>query len=244
MIFLDQWLKRLGLMALAVGACVLAALVIARRTDNGGPIPTPEQVQDAGAVPVEDASARRVAALVRENDSLRAQLERVRKSFPKVQPIATGCVVTKAEPAHGPARPDPAPAPGCPVDALPPCLLRDGDLAEVRATGALLDFGGRRGLIGAAEFWRMTPPPPAKIWGGDLNVDAGEIAAVPQPKPTRWMAGPAVGVSGNGPMFGAVLITPERRVWRLSGRGMAGVMAGEGDGAVWCGVAFEWGGKR
>lgn len=241
MIYLDAWLKRIGLGALLIGSIVLAVLVIGRHGETDGPRPTPEQVRAAGAVPVEDASARKVAALIRENESLRDQLARVRRTYPKARPIATGSVVTETQPACGIARPDPPPVPGCPVVPLEPCLLRNGDSAEVRATGALLDISGRKALIGAAEFWRLTPPPPAKIWGGDLNVDAGTISAMPPPRLTRWMAGPIAGVSGQGAMLGAVVLTPERRVWRITGRGMAGLMAGQGDAVVWGGVVFGWG---
>lgn len=241
MIYLDQWFKRLGIGVLLVGGVVLGVLAVMKFSGpDQKPMPTPEQVRHAGAVPVEDASAREVARLVSQVDALKRLLEKVRTELPQARPIATGSVKTEAQPACGIARPDPEPTPGCPVVALEPCLLRNGDSAEVRATGALLDISGRRALIGAAEFWRLTPGPEAKIWGGDLRVDAGEVHAVPPEKPGGWMAGPALGVSGSGIMAGAVLVTPEKRVWRFSGRGVVGLMAGQGDAAVWGGVVFGW----
>lgn len=97
--------------------------------------------------------------------------------------------------------------------AAPACLLAEGDLGEVRAAVAGLETrAGNLVVVGAAEAWRVSPPPAARLFGGPLRLEA----AVEERGggPGGWGGGARVQAGRRGVLAGPALALPPWHLWR------------------------------
>lgn len=169
-----------------------------------------------------------------EHVDLMAEIRRLQMASPGVKPTAvvhgsTGPVVVP--PQTPPQTPS---GPVCPqVPAPPDCVLRPGDAGEV--TAAIATFETRAGnavAVGAAEAWRVDPPPRTKLFGGPLRL---EFTVKEQKPPPRWGAGAGIWAGRWGWAVGPVVAFPPARLWSTQVEVVAG--AGVGSGGEWSGGA-------
>lgn len=101
----------------------------------------------------------------------------------------------------------------------------------------------RRGnwlALGEVTIERTQPPPREVIATVPWQADLTRYLRAPEPTSPRWMAGPALAVSGEGAMGGAVILGPERVAWRTRIRPAGLLLAGQGQGVVGVGITVGW----
>jgi hypothetical protein len=205
------------------------------------------ELRAAGLAVAADLTARQLRARVAELEAgsadLKAELERVRHASPGARPVGTVSATTGPVPAGGPTRPPwpCAPVAPCPVTpdappvdpgpppALQACLLAAGDTGEVRVLGAALATrAGNLVVVGAAEAWRLDPGPPARLFGGPLQVKVSREAPVGTP---GWGVGVVALAGRSGWAAGPAISPPPLSFWGLQLEALAG--AGVGPGGEW-----------
>ena len=209
------------------------------------------ELRAAGMAVAGEATARQLRARVAELEAgsadLAAELERVRRAAPGARPVGTATATTGPVPAGGPARPPwpcapvapcpmppEAPAgPTVPAQALPACLLAPGDTGEVRVSGAALATrAGNLAVVGAAEAWRLEPGPPARLFGGPLQVD---VVREKQRAGPGWGVGLVASAGRAGWSAGPAISPPPLALFGLQLEALVG--AGVGQGGEWAATA-------
>ena len=197
--------------------------------------------------PVPDIRPR-VHSLELENADLRAALALTRAAAPTAKPIAvvrasTGRVRVAAHPAtqapssgatSSPVQP-PAGHSGEGGASPRPCVLREGDDAEIRIDEvALRTKAGTTLLVGAASAWRGD----VRLFGGPFSAAATEAAqkAPPAPDVARWGVGVVAGAGTHGLLAGGLVTSPEGRLpllgWRIAAVGIGAAGASEAIGLL------------
>lgn len=99
--------------------------------------------------------------------------------------------------------------------------------------------GGHRLAVGEVTVTRTSPPPPAS-WRLPFETERLLIEE-PEPARSRWMLGPAVGITDATWAVGATAMAPEIRLGRLEARPAMTVVVGPSGGyALTAGLVFGW----
>jgi len=178
----------------------------------------------AAEVPVVQVVTQRVVdeeaeKAKRENPELRAELTRAAKEIGKLRAL----LVVRGTTAPTPVTAQPLPAPeGCPR-----CQLGELDQLELAVDGVGVE--GEEGatmLVATLEASRVSDG--ALLARAPLSAPvtvAFRTPAVEAGNRARWRAGPVGGVSGQGWLAGAALVSPELRLpllgWYASGTALA-----------------------
>lgn len=140
----------------------------------------------------------------------------------------------------GPLDPDAPPLPECADDAGPGGL--DCPPVVVRAEGAEARLETREGnvvAIGSVDLVRVSPEPEERF---RVPWESAELTLPPaEPTRVRWSVGPAVGLTSEGWVAGAVALPPPARVGRVELRPVVSLMVGpSGEYVASGGLVVGW----
>lgn len=195
-----------------------AASELARETEK-------ENLRLKGVIAQNQVSEAKLKAdaetLARHNAEFAAELERVKKAAPDARPVAVSHATTGRVEAGGtPVPPSSAATPATSAA----CLLRQGDIGEVRVDSATLQTrAGNVVMIGAASAWRLSPEPETRLFGGALKIE-GSVERVPLLP--GWGFGATAWAGRSGWMVGPAASLPPFRLWGLQGELSAGASLG------------------
>jgi hypothetical protein len=189
----------------------------------------------AGAVVAEPATPRAISATLAP---VADQVAAVRRAVPSARPVEaltwrTDTMTVPCPAAEPAARP---PAHPTVVDKLPELRI------EARGTEARLETdNGAVAAVGEVELWRTAPPPEEMLGRRAWRADVSRLLRAEPMAPRRgWAAGPAIGWSRGGAVYGAVVVTPPVRVLGVDAAAWAAGAAGHGDGIAMAGVLVGW----
>lgn len=152
-----------------------------------------------------------VADLEASNSDLRSALDRARKAAPGVREVSVVQASTGHVTASGQARPET-------TEECPPCLLAEGDTAEIRVDQVELETkAGNHVVVGAAECRRVAPPPETRLAGGPFEASLTTAAIESEAKPDSrgWGVGPTVMASNAGVAYGLAVSAPPLNVFGI-----------------------------
>ncbi|MBI5545306.1 MAG: hypothetical protein HY901_15555 [Deltaproteobacteria bacterium] len=225
---------------LVVGLLLARALNLGRASEaEARRLAEAELLRAQGQIVQAQTSARDLQAradeAMAENDALRAAIEEAKRVAPEVRIVEVTRASTGPVVATGPAREPPVhPPPGDQQQAAaqPACLLAEGDSAEVLVDEVeLRTDAGNRLLVGTAFAWRLSPGPPARLFGGAFKSPLSTDAALPPAPALGWGVGPRVGIGAGGWTVGVAASPP---LWSLLGwRFEVTAGAGLGSGGAW-----------
>ena len=267
---LGPWREQILRWGPLIGALVLALVLVRQCNGRRGAEAALEaerkrtsearQLADAGVEVVEQEEQRDVDAYVHKLEAQNADLKRANEQLRRAAPDAratgaikasTGRVVAggaprptrpsgeggKEEQAPGsPAGPSNPPTPG----NCPPCLLAEGDPAEVRLEGTTWRTGkGNDAVTLALGAYRLDPGGPVRLFGGpaDLELTHALETATPAKQLERWGAGPLVVGTQTGVALGVLVATPRARVPLLGWQVEALAGGAAGPSGTWAATA-------
>lgn len=218
--------------AIAIVAGVLAWKLDAgrRAADELARMNEAEALRLEGVLVAEQAGSLQLRAalgvLERQNADFAAEIERIKKVASSARPVSVSHGVTGPAVAGGAPAVRPVEAPMIPG---PICLLRAGDMGEVRVDSATLQTSkGNALMVGAASAWRVAPSPETRLFGGPLKI-TGTVETVPYSP--GWGFGATGWAGRSGWMAGPAASMPPVRVWGLQGEVAFG--AGFGPSGEW-----------
>lgn len=135
------------------------------------------------------------------------------------------------------------PVPGVPVECEECGAAVACPEVAVAVSGTEARVETRRGnwlALGEVTVERTQPPPREVVATVPWQADLTRYMRAPEPHAARWMAGPAVGVSGDGALVGGMVLAPERALWRAKIRPAGLLLAGQGQGVVGVGITVGW----
>lgn len=233
-------------LALAASVAVVMALVAehrGRRVDEVERRAEAQRLRDEG----------RVVAAEEDSGAVRAELARVLAAGVRPPPpdsrvvatarVSTGTVVVP-QPRAEAIPPRSAETSATPVAGTPPCLVQAGDSVEIRVAGvAARTRAGNTVVDGVASLWRTAPPPAAEVVSAPFSAAASTVVVdeqVAAPRPESWAVGPAAGLVGGHPAYGAMASTRPLTVGRVIARGHVLVLAGGGDSVLAVAGTASW----
>lgn len=169
--------------------------------------------------------AQRVQSMIDANPALGAEVAKVKRAVPSAKPVEAVTASTGPIVAHGTPRPAGAPldgptaGPGAepPASATlkpgAPCLLAEGDGAELRnAQLTLRSDLGNGVVVGTAEGWRLSPGEPALILAGVFSTPLTNAVELKLPDPLGMAVGLGAACSRPGCSFGPAIGAPPIRL--------------------------------
>ena len=199
-----------------------------------------------------------LAAAKKSSSEFAAALSEAQSKLDHAKPVmvlhaSTGPVPVESHPAASSAA-HPAPVPG-ETSAPGACVLREGEMGEIRVTEATLEErSGARVVIGAAECWRRgglqggldsgmaDPEPDVRLFAGRYSVPVSSAATLAPPASSRarWGVGTFVGVGRGGWTYGPAIALPPASVLGLQIEATVGAGLGSGTAQAGATVIGRW----
>lgn len=198
-----------------------------------------------------------LAAAKKSSSEFAAALSEAQAKLDHAKPVivihaSTGPVPVESHPAASSAA-HPAPVPG-ETSAPGACVLREGEMGEIRVTEATLEErSGARVVVGAAECWRSgglqmgmdsgtDPDPDVRLFAGRYSVPVSSAASLAPPASSRarWGAGAFVGVGRGGWTYGPAIALPPVSVLGLQLEANIGAGLGSGTAQAGATVIGRW----